>query len=58
MRIGVPGGLLFYSYEPFIRTFFNELGVEVRYSTISNKDILNMGTKNCVDEACLPIKVF
>lgn len=58
MRIGVPGGLLFYRYEPFIRTFFNEMGVEVTYSTVSNKDILNMGTRNCVDEACLPIKIF
>lgn len=58
MRIGVPGGLLFYSYEPFIRTFFSELGVDVKYSTVSNKEILNMGTKHCVDEACLPIKIF
>ncbi|WP_037373106.1 acyl-CoA dehydratase activase-related protein [Anaerovorax odorimutans] len=58
MRIGIPGGLLYYNYEPFIKTFFDELGVEVKYSTVSNKDILNMGAKNCVDEACLPIKIF
>lgn len=58
MKIGIPGGLLYYKYEPFIRTFFNEIGVETEYSTISSKEILDLGTRNCVDEACLPIKLF
>lgn len=58
MKIGIPGGLLYYKYEPFIRTFFNELGVSTEYSTISNKEILDLGTRNCVDEACLPVKLF
>ena len=58
MKIGVPGGLLYYRYEPFIRTFFNELEVNTEYSTISNKEILDLGTRNCVDEACLPMKLF
>ena len=58
MKIGVPGGLLYYRYEPFIRTFFNELEVSTEYSTVSNKEILDLGTGNCVDEACLPMKLF
>lgn len=58
MKIGIPGGLLYYRYEPFIRTFFNELGVGTEYSTVSNKEILDLGSRNCVDEACLPIKLF
>lgn len=58
MKIGIPGGLLYYRYEPFIRTFFNELEVDAEYSTKSNKEILDLGARNCVDEACLPMKLF
>lgn len=58
MKIGIPGGLLYYRYEPFIRTFFNELSVDAEYSTAANKDILDLGARNCVDEACLPMKLF
>lgn len=58
MRLGIPGGLLFYTYEPFIRTFFSELGAETEYSTESSREILRLGRENCVDEACLPIKIF
>jgi len=58
MKIGIPGGLLYYRYEPFVRTFFNELEVDAEYSTRSNKEILDLGARNCVDEACLPMKLF
>ncbi|MDD2189950.1 MAG: acyl-CoA dehydratase activase-related protein [Eubacteriales bacterium] len=58
MKIGIPGGLLYYKYEPFIRTFFNEMGVDTEYSVKSNKEILDLGIRNCVDEACLPMKLF
>lgn len=58
MTTGVPGGLLFYRYEPFIRGFFGELGVDVHYSVKSDKEILAMGQGACVNEACLPVKLF
>ncbi|MBC2397037.1 acyl-CoA dehydratase activase-related protein [Clostridium tetanomorphum] len=58
MKIGIPKGLLFYKYNPFITTFFKELGGEIILSPDTNKDILNLGTKYSVDEACLPIKIF
>ncbi len=58
MKIGIPGGLLYYKYEPFIRTFFNELEADTEYSTVSSKEILDLGARNCVDEACLPMKIF
>ena len=58
MKIGIPGGLLYFKYEPFIRTFFNELEVNTEYSTKSNKEILDLGTRNCIDEACFPMKLF
>ena len=58
MKAGIPKGLLYYKYHPFLITFFAELGAEVITSEDTNKDILNLGVKYCVDEACLPIKIF
>lgn len=58
MIIGIPKGLLYFKYYPFVETFFKELGIEVITSCDTNKNILNDGVKYCVDEACLPIKVF
>jgi predicted nucleotide-binding protein (sugar kinase/HSP70/actin superfamily) len=58
MKIGIPKGLLYHNYYPFLNTFFNELGAEIITSEDTNKQILNEGVKYCVDEACLPIKIF
>lgn len=58
MKLGIPKGLLFYKYEAFYKTFFNELEMEIIVSPDTNKEILNLGTNFCIDEACLPVKVF
>lgn len=58
MKVGVPKGLLYYKYHPFICNFLNELGTEVITSEDTNKSILDKGVKYCTDEACLPIKIF
>jgi len=58
MKLGIPKGLLYCKYHTFIETFFKELGAEIITSQDTDKYILNLGTKYCVDEACLPIKVF
>lgn len=58
MKIGIPKGLLYYKYYPFLNSFFNELEVEIITSSDTNKEIFDMGVKYCIDEACLPIKVF
>jgi len=58
MKVGVPKGLLYYKYHIFIEKFLTELGAEVITSANTNSDILNQGVKYCVDEACLPIKIF
>lgn len=58
MKVGIPKALLYYKYYPFIETLFYELGAEIVTSEETNKQILNEGIKYCVDEACLPIKVF
>jgi len=58
MKVGIPKGLLYNKYHPFLITFFSELGAEIITSADTNKDILDEGVKHCVDEACLPIKIF
>lgn len=58
MRVGIPKGLLYYKYHPFLTTFFSELGAEIIVSEDTNKEILDLGVKYCVDDACLPIKIF
>ncbi|WP_446899615.1 acyl-CoA dehydratase activase-related protein [Clostridium sp. LBM24168] len=58
MIVGIPNGLLYCRYFPFLNTFFKELGAKIIISPDTNENILNLGTKYCVDEACLPIKIF
>lgn len=58
MIIGIPRGLLYYRYHTLIVTFFKELGVDIILSPDTSREILDLGIKYCVDEACLPVKVF
>ena len=58
MKVGIPKGLLYCKYHPFIERFLIELDAEVITSTDTNKNILDGGVKYCVDEACLPMKIF
>lgn len=58
MVIGIPRGLFYYLYFPLWKSFFENLGCEVVISSRTNKKIMEDGLKNCVDDACLPVKVF
>lgn len=58
VRVGIPRGLLYYYYGPLWTKFFQCLDAEVIISAPTNKKIVEMGVKNTVDEACLPVKVY
>ncbi|AYD40289.1 2-hydroxyglutaryl-CoA dehydratase [Clostridium fermenticellae] len=58
MIVGIPKGLLYCRYSPFLNTFFKKLNVEIVTSPDTNKQILDLGSNFCVGEACLPIKIF
>ncbi|MGE5627746.1 MAG: acyl-CoA dehydratase activase-related protein [Solirubrobacterales bacterium] len=58
MKVGIPNALLHCGYKNFIETFFIELGAEIVISPDTNKNLLDQGVKCCIDEACLPIKIF
>jgi predicted nucleotide-binding protein (sugar kinase/HSP70/actin superfamily) len=58
MKIGIPKGLLYPKYHTFAENFFSQLGADIIVSPDTNKEILDEGVKRCVDDACLPVKVF
>lgn len=57
-RLGIPRGMTFYDYFPLWNEFFKGLDIEIVLSRKTNKEILDKGSLSCVDEACLPVKVF
>ncbi len=58
VKIGIPRGLFYFYYYPLWHKFFELLGGEVILSQKTNKEIVNNGVKNSVDEACLPVKTY
>lgn len=57
-KIGVPHTLFYYRYYPMVKTFFEELGVEVVTSHKTSRDILDAGVREALADACVPIKLF
>jgi len=58
IKVGIPRGLFYYQFFPLWRSFFEELGAEIVVSDYTSRKILDDGVKKCVDEACLPVKIF
>ena len=58
VKVGIPRALFYYYLFPLWRAFFEYLGAQVVVSPPTNKQILNMGVKESVDEACLPVKIY
>jgi predicted nucleotide-binding protein (sugar kinase/HSP70/actin superfamily) len=56
--IGIPRSLSYYSYGPLWQAFLGALDVETAVSAPTCKSILDLGVTSCVDDACLPVKVF
>ena len=58
MKIGIPKALMYYTYYPLWKYFFEILRCETLVSRNTSKLILDNGVMNCVDDACLPVKLF
>ncbi len=58
VRVGIPRFLGYFSYYPWWKTFFEELGLEVVTSPPTNQQILNAGVAEAVNDACIPIKLY
>ena len=58
LTIGIPKALLYYKFKDLWINFFENLGLNVIISPNTNKEILENGKKYCLDEACLPLKIY
>jgi len=58
LRIGIPRGLLFYSYAESWKLFFRDLGCEAIPSPETTADILKEGIRHTAGDLCLPVKTF
>ncbi len=58
LAVGIPRGLLFYEYGPIMIELLRRCGARPVVSPVTNKEIIQAGLELCVDEACLPVKVF
>lgn len=50
--------MLFHMYRDLWCNFFVDMGVEIVLSPETNKQIVNLGNLNCIDEACFSSKIF
>ena len=50
--------MLYYKYEKFWTTFFDQAGIEYIISPATTKDIVDRGTALAIDETCLPTKIL
>jgi len=57
-KVGIPRAMYYYKYYPAWKTFFEELGAEVIVSQPTSKRTIDEGSKYCVDEACLAVKLY
>ncbi len=56
-EIGVPRILTMHELYPFWKAFFTELGIKIRLSSPTNKNIINDGLEKVVTESCFPVKI-
>ena len=56
--IGIPRALLYYRYGVLWKTFLTNLGCKIILSPETNEEIIELGTKNTIDECCLSYKIY
>lgn len=58
IKIGIPRALLYYRYGVLWKNFFNSLGCNIVLSPETNKNIIELGVNNTIDESCLSYKIY
>ena len=58
IKIGIPRALLYYRYGVLWKNFFESLGCNVVLSPETNKQIVEIGVNNTIDESCLSYKIY
>ena len=58
LTVGIPRALSYYRYFPFFKTLLEGLGTDVVLSRPTGKRLLEDGVRHCVDDICVPVKLF
>ena len=58
MKVGVPRALSYYRYFPLWKTLLEGIGAEVVVSRPTGKRLLEDGVRHCVDDICVPVKLY
>lgn len=58
VKVGVPRALSYYRYFPLWKTLLESLGAEVVVSNPTSKRLLDQGVRHCVDDICIPVKLY
>ncbi len=56
--IGIPRGLFFYRYRPFLMNFADSIDADIVFGAKTNDRIRRMGQCNCDERACAAEKIF
>lgn len=58
IKVGIPRALLYYRYGVLWKNFFESLGCNVVLSPETNRQIVELGVNNTIDECCLSYKIY
>ena len=58
IKIGIPRALMYYRYGVLWKNFFEILGCKVILSPETNRQIVELGINNTIDECCLSYKIY
>jgi predicted nucleotide-binding protein (sugar kinase/HSP70/actin superfamily) len=58
VTVGIPRALSYYRHFPFWKSLLEGLGTEVVVSKPTGKHLLDDGVRHCVDDICLPVKLY
>ena len=58
IKIGIPRAFTYHRYGVLWKHFFNMLGCKIILSPETNRDILELGINNTIDECCLSYKIY
>jgi predicted CoA-substrate-specific enzyme activase len=56
--VGVPRSLMAFDLAPLLTGFLNALGVQVRYSTPTNKRAIEKSMEHAYTDSCFPVKLL
>lgn len=58
IKIGIPRAFTYHRYGVLWKSFFENLGCKIILSPETNREILDIGINNTIDECCLSYKIY